>query len=285
VHFDFDTAKHEPELFTMIGSAKAPTELRRVRNFDLSMNPDPDALKVGVFFKMQELHAMILTYINRNFTGLINDPDIKLLRKDEFKTLLKHKHLNVTQEDDVIKAICLWLEGQQQLLAKGPRYNSTVLKPSFDSDEQRLSDAVSELLQQVNWDYVSLPCLLDVIRSKPMIRGCQSFRKEVYRQFIERMERKEKSKDSECSSDSEQDEEEEAKTIQSQPRYSYKYNKSQKQLYPTAADLRNQLGGPVLAMPKDIRQFQLVHPIQIYPDFMQHLVDCMISQVAIITPQ
>lgn len=101
--------------------------------------------------------------------------------------------------------------------------------------------------------------MLDVIRSRPTIRNSSTFRKEVYKQFIERMERKEQNKDSDSSDDSENDEEEESK--QSQPRFSYKYNKSQKQLYPTAADLKHQAGGPVLAMPKDIRQFQLVHPV------------------------
>jgi len=99
------------------------------------------------------------------------------------------------------------------------------------------------------------------------------------------MERKEQHKDSDGSSDSEEEEEEEAKKPQSQPRFSYKFNKSQKQLYPTAADLKLQIGGPVLAMPKDVRQFQLVHPVQVYPDFMQHLVDCLIHQVSIIGPQ
>jgi hypothetical protein len=54
---------------------------------------------------------MILSYINRNFTALIHDPDIKYLKKEEFKILLKHKHINVIQEDDVIKAICLWVDG------------------------------------------------------------------------------------------------------------------------------------------------------------------------------
>lgn len=120
----------------MVCSAKAPTELRRVRNFDLSMNKDPEALRVGVFFKMEEMYAVILNYICKNFTSLINDPDIKLLRKDEFKTLLKHKHLNVTQEDDVIKAICLWLEGQQAHLARGPKYNSTILKKPEQNQEE-----------------------------------------------------------------------------------------------------------------------------------------------------
>jgi hypothetical protein len=40
VHFDFDSQDTEPELHTMICSAKAPTELRRVRDFNLKMNGD-----------------------------------------------------------------------------------------------------------------------------------------------------------------------------------------------------------------------------------------------------
>jgi hypothetical protein len=52
-----------------------------------------------------------MSYISRNFTFLINDPDIKYLRRDEFKVILKHKYLNVAQEDEVIKAICLSEEG------------------------------------------------------------------------------------------------------------------------------------------------------------------------------
>jgi len=37
VHFDFDEQQSEPELHTLICSAKAPTELRRVQDFDLDM--------------------------------------------------------------------------------------------------------------------------------------------------------------------------------------------------------------------------------------------------------
>lgn len=52
---------------------------------------------------------------------LVSDPDIKHLKKDELKLLLKHKYLNVTQEDDVLKAICLWVEGQQSMASKGAK--------------------------------------------------------------------------------------------------------------------------------------------------------------------
>ena len=44
-----------------------------------------------------------------------------MLSKDDFKLILKHKYLNVTQEDEVIKAVCLWLEGQVMML-KRPQY-------------------------------------------------------------------------------------------------------------------------------------------------------------------
>ena len=38
-------------------------------------------------------------------------------------------------------------------------------------------------------------------------------------------------------------------------------------------------------MPKGVRQHQLLYPVQVYPDFLQHLVDCMINQVPIIQTQ
>ena len=46
-----------------------------------------------------------------HFTFVMNEPEIRFLSKEDFKLILRHKHLNVTQEDEVLKAICLWLEG------------------------------------------------------------------------------------------------------------------------------------------------------------------------------
>lgn len=45
-------------------------------------------------------------------------------------------------------------------------------------------------MQQVNWDYVSLPCILDVIKNQPLVKKGEVFRREVYRQFVERNARK-----------------------------------------------------------------------------------------------
>ena len=57
------------------------------------------------------MYAQLLSFVSRNFTYLINDPEIRYLSKDDFKLILKHKFLNVTQEDEVIKAICNWTDG------------------------------------------------------------------------------------------------------------------------------------------------------------------------------
>jgi hypothetical protein len=122
VHFEFDPVQAEPEVYTMICSAKAPTELRRVENFDA----DGGELRVGVYFQMLDLYSIIVSYINQNFSMLVNDPDIKLLRKDEFKLLLKHKYVHVVQEDDVVKAICQWLKGHQAQQVK-QKYHATTL--------------------------------------------------------------------------------------------------------------------------------------------------------------
>ena len=61
------------------------------------------------------MYAQLLSFVSRNFTYLINDPEIRYLSKDDFKLILKHKFLNVTQEDEVIKAICNWTDGQKLL--------------------------------------------------------------------------------------------------------------------------------------------------------------------------
>ena len=40
-----------------------------------------------------------------------------------------------------------------------------------------LQQDLDEILSNVNWDFVSLPCLLDVIRNDPTIRQNKTFRK------------------------------------------------------------------------------------------------------------
>lgn len=48
---------------------------------------------------------------------------------------------------------------------------------------------LNEILQNVNWDYVSLPCLLDVLRSEPLMRKCDAFKAAIKAQFEVRFDR------------------------------------------------------------------------------------------------
>jgi hypothetical protein len=53
-----------------------------------------------------------MVYISRNFEKLIADPKISLLSKEQLSLMLKHKSLRVAQEDQVLHAVCLWLQGR-----------------------------------------------------------------------------------------------------------------------------------------------------------------------------
>ena len=39
-----------------------------------------------------------------------------------------------------------------------------------ESNVRTLQEDLGEILHGVNWDYVSLPCIVDIIRSVPLLR-------------------------------------------------------------------------------------------------------------------
>ena len=148
-------------------------------------------MTVEIYFKVKYIFSSILLYISRNFTHLITDPALSLLPKEQFKLILKHKLLNVTQEDEVVKALCVWTEGQE-------------CRDSLDLD-------VMELLENVNWNYVSVPCFLDLVRNFPLVRRNEAFHKILLKEFAFRI----KFNPETAGLDP--------------PRFSYKYNKAVQQ--------------------------------------------------------
>jgi len=124
-----------PLVNTLICSAKTPALLKKFTDFKIE-DMQNGSITVEIYFKMKYIYSAILLYVSRNFTYLITDPMISLLPKDQFKLLLKHKLLNVTQEDEVVKSLCMWAEGQEN-------------RAHLDLD-------LMELLENVNWNYVSL---------------------------------------------------------------------------------------------------------------------------------
>lgn len=88
---------------------------------------------------------------------------------NELKLILKHKYLNVTSEDEVLKAICLWTKAQLERI----RQTATPVEDLDASDDEAIGEictvydinrvnseisiqGLSEVLQNVNWDFVSL---------------------------------------------------------------------------------------------------------------------------------
>ena len=79
----------------------------------------------------------MLFTVSRNFGLYSNDPSICLLSVEDFKVILKHKRLQVYHEDEVVRAFYLWHLGSKV------------------SNMQ-----ISQILNDINWNYVSTPCLL-----------------------------------------------------------------------------------------------------------------------------
>ena len=144
-----------PTVHTLICSSKAPALLQKFDNFYIE-NYDGQ-VTVEIYFKTKHVYSSILMYISRNFTHMITNQGIHKLPKEQFKLLLKHKLLNVTQEDEVVKALCLWSINQEQT--------------------EYLENDLKELIPNVNWNYVSLPCILDMIKSFPVMRRHHAFKK------------------------------------------------------------------------------------------------------------
>jgi hypothetical protein len=83
----------------------------------------------------------------------------------------------------------MWAEGQE-------------LRPNLDTD-------LSELLENVNWNFVTLSCLLDLIRNFPYVRRNMTFHKMLNKEFTMRNKFNPET------------------TNLDAPRFSYKYNKTQ----------------------------------------------------------
>jgi hypothetical protein len=73
---------------------------------------------------------------------------ISMLSGEEFKMLLKHKRLQVPNEDEVVKALELWV-----------------------LNEKHGQEQISMVVGDINWNYVSLPCLMEIVQNQKI---CQN---------------------------------------------------------------------------------------------------------------
>ena len=67
--------------------------------------------------------------------------------------MLRHKRFGIASEDDVLRAMTLWLRNP------------------FITDEQ-----ISSIIEVVNWNYVSFPCLIAVAKQNSKLRVNKEFK-------------------------------------------------------------------------------------------------------------
>lgn len=107
-------AYQPPVLNTIIVSNKSPAIIGKIKCFMIEdviehEQETGETFEVQVFLKIHKLLSVILATISKSFYMYINDPMICLLNFDDFKQMLKHKRFQVTCEDEVVRALSLWV--------------------------------------------------------------------------------------------------------------------------------------------------------------------------------
>ena len=192
-----DPGKGGFSVVSLLTASKSPTLLRKIPISDI---PETGGkLSIEIFIKLEHTHSGILTFISSNFDWLYHSPDISKLTKNQFVVLLKHKHLNVKREEDALVALCIWLSAERD-------------KSEYTGDEMK------ELLENINWEYVSMYSLVDLTNNFPLLKTNKVFKKILSNEINRRLEGREN---------------------QLLPRRSYKYQTSEESTQPFVVTLTN----------------------------------------------
>lgn len=131
-----------------------------------------NAFDVSLYLSVSYTHSAILNYISKNFGSLYTLKDLHLLNKDHLKQILKHKYLNVSSEEEVIYFLCNWATQKLDYSKK----SCFILEENLDLD-------ISELVENVNWNYVPLPVIMEILREHTLIRKNLNFQKRLKKEF------------------------------------------------------------------------------------------------------
>lgn len=106
-----------PQISTLIVSNKTPSIVAKIKCFIIEDYIEyeqemGEKFKLKVFLKVHKVLATLLITLCKNFYIYANDPHICLLSTEDFKQLLKHKRFHVFSEDEVIRALSLWVRGE-----------------------------------------------------------------------------------------------------------------------------------------------------------------------------
>mmetsp|Transcript_9384 Transcript_9384/g.14295 ORF Transcript_9384/g.14295 Transcript_9384/m.14295 type:complete len:373 (+) Transcript_9384:1776-2894(+) len=154
-----DKEYNTPKMSTLIISQKAPVVVERVQGFNSAEEIEFEKrtghkFKICLFVKISKVISALLFTISTNFYRLSRDPFIYLLEDTDFKTVLKHKRLNVSSENEIIEGLNFWLQ-----------------------DPSRSMESIGKVLPEINWKFVPLCILLELNRSHPKMRESLEFKK------------------------------------------------------------------------------------------------------------
>lgn len=97
-------------------------------------------LSIKIYFKLCYIHSVLASFLLKNFESLSKDENIRKLPKNIFWLILKNKYLNVKTENEIVKALGLWLD-----------------------DDLNVKEDISEILNYIQWDKVDRPFLFEFL--------------------------------------------------------------------------------------------------------------------------
>lgn len=97
-------------------------------------------LLVKIYFKLCYIHSVLASFLLKNFETLSKEENIRKLPKNIFWLILKNKYINVKSENEIVKALNLWLD-----------------------DDLNVKEDISEILNYIQWERVDRPFLFEFL--------------------------------------------------------------------------------------------------------------------------
>ena len=126
-----------------ITNNKSLYNIFKMNNFSKTLLkfPSIEYLTVKIYLKSCYLHSILCSYLLNNFNNLFFDPKISKISKQFFLLILKNKNINfIVSSDKKVIAFLNWL-----------------------NDEINIKEDLSEIIEVINWENVSLNLLFEFV--------------------------------------------------------------------------------------------------------------------------
>ena len=126
-----------------ITNNKSLYNIFKMNNFSKTLLkfPNIEYLTVKIYLKSCYLHSILCSYLLNNFNNLFFDPKISKISKQFFLLILRNKNINfIVSSDKKVIAFLNWL-----------------------NDEINIKEDLSEIIEVINWENVSLNLLFEFV--------------------------------------------------------------------------------------------------------------------------